>query len=234
MPSPSDAAELRRAQVELARLAERDLDRFWASLDLSRPERSRDALLAFVPALTTTYGDAAAAVAADWYDELRAAERVPGRFAAVMAAPYATEAVEARIRYGAGHLFTDSPDLMKPFLAGAVQKYVLQPSRDTVSGSAAADPRAAGWHRQTQGETCKFCVGLASRGAVYKEATAHFAAHDHCDCVALPSWDADAPEVPVEAYVASRRTSRMSPEQKERHNATVREWLNREFPDNRG
>lgn len=225
MPTASDAATLRRAHARIAGLAERDLDRFWATLDLSRPERARDQLLDFVPALTTVYGEAAAVVAADWYDELRAAEGVRGRFTSVMAAPFAVDAVQARVRFGAAHLFTDTPDAMKPFLSGAVQKYVLQPGRDTVAVSAVEDPVASGWQRVTQGETCRFCVGLAARGAVYRQESAAFAAHGHCDCTAVPSWDPDAPEVPVEAYVASRRTSGMSPEQKEAHTARTREWI---------
>lgn len=205
MPSPSDVAELRAANESLSRRVEADLRGFWASLDLSQPERARDALLEFVPALTTVYGEGMAAVAADWYDEMRAAEAVPGRFRAEMAAAFPAEYVEARVRYGAGHLFTDAPNEMLSFLSGAVQEYVLQPGRDTVARSTLADPRASGWHRETRGEACGFCRMLAGRGGVYKEATASFASHGHCNCVAAPSWDADAPEVPAVAYVASQR-----------------------------
>lgn len=234
MPTRTDAEVLRRAHARLVELAERDLDRFWESLDLNQPERARDELLEFVPTLTTVYGEASATVAADWYDDLRASEGVPGRFAAVMAAPFAVHYVQQRVRYASRHLFTDDPGAAKPFLMGAVQRYVVQPGRDTVTRSAARDPRASGWVRVTHGETCKFCVGLAARGAVYKESTVRFAAHDGCDCGAMPSWNPKAPEVPVEAYVASERTSGMTDEQKERHNARIREWLNREHPDIRG
>jgi hypothetical protein len=182
-------------------------------------------LLEFVPVLTSTYGDAAATVAADWYDDVRASEGVRGRFAATLADPFPAEAVEARVRFGASHLFTATPALMLPFLSGAVDEYVLQPGRDTIQRSAVADPAASGWHRQASAGACNFCRMLAGRGGVYRQETAAFAAHGNCGCVAVPSWDADAPEVPVEAYVASERTSRMSPEQKERHTARVREYL---------
>lgn len=206
MPSPSDVAQLRQAQAALADRVEADLRSFWASLNLERPEASRDALLRYVPVLTTAYGDAAATVAADWYDEMRVAEDVPGRFAATMAEPVPTEYVERRVRFGASHLFTEAPGEMLPFLLGVVNEYALQPGRDTITGSVAADPRAAGWHREASPTACKFCRALVGKGGVYRaEASASFAAHPHCGCSASPSWDADAPSVPAGAYVASER-----------------------------
>lgn len=230
MPSPSE--EFRAANLELSARAERDLLAFWATLDLSKPEKARDALKRYVPVLTGVYGEAAATVAADWYDELRLTEKVPGRFTAVMAAAYPTEYVEERVRFGAGHLFTDTPGAMLPFLQGAVQKYALQPGRDTIQSSAEADPQSVGWHRETGAGACGFCKMLAGRGGVYrKERSAAFASHSHCHCYAVPSWDPDAPEVPVSAYVASQRTSKMSPAQKNRHNATIREYINRMIDD---
>lgn len=226
MPSANDVADLRTANRELVRRVERDLNGFWASLDLSRPERVRDELLRFVPALTTTYGEAAAVVAADWYDAVRAADGVAGRFTASLADPFPVEFVQSRVRFGAGHLFTDAPVQALAFLAGVVQEYALQPGRDTVSRSALADPAASGWERRATGATtCRFCRLLIGRGGVYRKESASFAAHGGCDCLAVPSWDPGAPEVPASAYVASERTSRMSPEQHERHTARVREYM---------
>lgn len=110
----------------------------------------------------------------------------------------------------------------------------MQPGRDTITRSTDLDPRAVGWQRITSAGACKFCVGLAARGAVYKQSTVRFAAHTNCSCSASPSWDATAPEVPAEAYQASARTSTMSEEQLLAHRARTREWLNSEFPDVRG
>lgn len=206
MPTASDVEALRRAQRALSRAVERDLSGLWASLDLNRPERARDELLVAVPALTTAYGAGAAVVSADWYDAVRIEEGVTGRFSARMADPFPTEYVQDRVRFGARHLFTETPAQMLPFLSGAVQEYALQPGRDTIQQSTAADPQAVGWHRETRAGACKFCVMLAGRGGVYfKEKSASFAAHGNCMCVAVPSWDANAREVPVSAYVASER-----------------------------
>jgi len=227
-----DGAIFRAQSKGLVARAWEDLEQFWLSLDLRKPERARDALLAFMPVLTDTYGNVAATVAADWYEEQRALAGVRGRASVDLAETVPVEQVQARTRFGASHLFTDDPTGMLPFLEGIASKYVMQPARDTVTKTVVRDPAASGWHRETRGAaSCKFCRGLAGRGGVYKRPTAVVAAHDNCGCVAVPSWDANAPEVPVEAYKASQRTSSMTPAQKERHNAAIREWLNREFPD---
>src|SRR5690606_15993287 len=198
---------------------------FWDTLDLSNPVGARNALLEFMPALTDQYGEAAAILAADWYDALRESEGVPGVYVATLATTVPEEVVATRTRFGAGHLWTDNPGQTLAFLLGVAQEYVLQPGRDTITQSAMRDPAAAGWHRETRGSACAFCRLLAGRGDVYREATASFAAHADCNCVAAPSWDAGAREVPASAYVASERTSRMSPEQRERHRATIRDYL---------
>lgn len=222
MVSAADADRLRLAQAGIRRLVERDLDAFFASLDLSRPERARDELLAFMPFLVSQYGESAAAVAADWYDEVRAAEGVAGRFTAVMAASPYLNAVDGTTRRAVGALFTDAPNETLVALRSAAPKYVLAAGRQTITASADRDPRASGWQRVGRGDSCRFCRMLIGRGAVYRERSVLFAAHKSCDCAAVPSWDPDAPEVDVRLYKASRRTTRMTPEQKAEHNALIR------------
>lgn len=210
MPTRADADLIRGASEGLVVLAERDLRDLWRSLDLSKPEAARDALLEAFPVVTFRYGAASATIAADWYDDLRFTEGVQGRFAAEMSDPVSPEFVQSRVRYGAAHLFTDNPERMLPFLSGALVKYTLQPGRDTITQSAAADPQARGWHRETRPSEsytsgCDLCRFLAHRGAVYRKGAAAFAAHDDCKCIAVPSWDAGAPEVPAAVYEASKR-----------------------------
>ena len=69
-------------------------------------------------------------------------------------------------------------------LAGAATRLVLAGGRDTVTGTAPHDPMAKGWERVIEPGACGFCAMLAGRGAVYKESTVNFRAHDHCNCVA--------------------------------------------------
>lgn len=227
MATSTDVALIRAANQGLVNLALRDLNAFWASLNLDRPEAARDALLRFLPELTARYGEGAATVAADWYDDLRLDAGVQPGFRAQVAEPVPAVAVRRRTRFGAQHLFTDLPGQTLTFLSGAVTKYVLQPGWETIIQSSIADPAAVGWRRETRPGACDFCRMLAGRGGVYKESTVRFAAHDDCGCVAVPSWDASAPEVDVMAYVASERTSRMTPAQREAHSERVRDWMAR-------
>lgn len=209
MVSADDAARLRAAQAGIRVLVERDLTAFFASLNLDRPEAARDELLEFVPLLITQYGESAAAMAADWYDEMRAAAGVPGRFVAEMEDTPYQDATEGLVRRAAGALFTDAPSQALVALTSSAGKYALAAGRQTITTATARDPRASGWQRVTRSRGCDFCRMLAQRGAVYKESTAFFASHGDCNCAAVPSWDPDAPEVDVFAYEASVRTSEL-------------------------
>lgn len=221
MPTGADAERLRRAQVGIRSLVERDLAAFFASLNLDRPERARDSLLEFVPVLVAQYGESAAVVAADWYDEVRAAERVRGRFRAEMQGSPYQDAVEPTVRRLAGALFTGNPGEALTGLMAASGKYALAAGRQTVIHSTDRDRWAVGWQRVVRSGACGFCRLLHGRGAVYKEHTVDFAAHKECNCAAVPSWDDSAPEVDVTVYAASRRTTGMTPAEKARHDALI-------------
>lgn len=232
MPTRADVERLRLAHAGIRALVERDLREFFASLDLGRPEAARDALVAFSSVLVSEYGEIAAGVAADWYDEVRAAEGVRGGFRARMVVPDERAATVGTVTRAAGALFTPAPEAVLVTLVGRLPKYALTGARETVAASTAADPQSAGWHRETRGAgACRFCRLLAGRGAVYKRATADFAAHNDCNCVAVPSWDANAPEVDVRLYEASRRTTGMTPRQREQHNALIRRAMDEYVPE---
>lgn len=237
MATPAQIAANRAANAGIVALATRDLTAFWASLDLTKPEAARDALVRFTPVLVDQYGEVAATVAADFYDDLRLEADVRPGFRARMADPVPAEVVVAQTRFGAQHLWTDTPDQSLAFLTTALSKYVLAPGRATIVNSSLADPQAAGWHRETRPSStyhsgCRFCRMLAGRGGVYKKATATFAAHGGCHCVAVPSWDANAPEVGADQYRASERMDALrrraaagdasAQRQIERHNALIR------------
>lgn len=188
MPNRPDTDLLRAHQAGITRLVERDLTAFFGSLNLDKPEAARDALLRFVPSLVDTYGESAASVSADWYDDQRANAGIRSRFASLLGTPVKAEVVESQVRFGASHLFTLNPDQTLAFLLGASTKYALAPGRETVTTSAVADPAARGWARFTRAGSCDFCTMLTGRGAVYTEATAGFDAHGHCHCAAGPVW----------------------------------------------
>lgn len=232
MPIPqAEVARQRAAQARIAELVRDQLRSLFDSLPLNKPEDARNLLLAATPELVRQYGDMAATLAADAYDEWRALQNVPGRFRAkVFDSPY-LDAVEPTVRRAAGALWTDNPIETLVGLSAAVDKYVLAAGRETIARNTDADPQARGWHRVARATGCRFCRMLADRrpdgrpGGVYSEAGVHFAAHGDCRCTAVPSWDANAKPVPVGTYEASKRTSGMSPAQKAAHNKRVREWM---------
>lgn len=188
MVSRADAARLRMAQRGIRALVERDLAAFFGSLNLSQPERSRDRLLAYVPLLVAQYGESAAALAADWFDDQRSVAGVRGRFTAALVIPDQSIKIVHTVRRAAGLLFTDAPSRALVPLHAKAPEYVLESSRETIAQAAVRDPQARGWQRVTSSNACEFCTMLAGRGAVYNDLSVHFEAHGACNCVAAPSW----------------------------------------------
>lgn len=177
----------------LVELARRDLTTFWAALNIQgSPILVRDALLDFFPELIAAYGDGAALLAADFYDELRNVPASASRFTATLASAPDSAQAKAAARWGLGPLFVADPDPMQALLnlSGVTQRLVLQSGRDTISSASFRDPVRTAYARVPTGPTtCKWCVMLASRGAIYvnaKEAGDGNKYHGDCDCVPTP------------------------------------------------
>lgn len=211
--------QYRVASSQLSALVADELARYFGALDMSRPEAVRNALLEFVPLLVAEYGQAAAALAMEWYEQLRFESGASGSFvaAAVLASAITPERVEAKVRYAAGHLFDRtyevedegrlivvrkpaSPAKALASLTGATDKYVKQYGRETVAWNAQRE--GVRWARVPTGaKTCSWCLILASRDAAYlSERSALSRAdgdkyHGWCDCQAVPIRpDEDYPE----------------------------------------
>lgn len=167
-------------------------------LDLSQPERARDALLEVMPAIAAQYGDLAATAAADWYERLRAAA-VGGGFAAVLADGASREQVTQATRWAVGGLWGADPTGVQSTLAGVVARLVGQQGKATVHRNAAVDPSQPRWARVPgPGGCCAWCSMLASRGFVYASAATAgqgHTYHDHCSCVPTPLWKGQAARI---------------------------------------
>lgn len=160
--------------------------------------------------MASTYGDATAVLATEWYDEWRSQENVSGAFRASAAPALDSAAVAGSVRALVGGLWSDDPWPTLTLLTGVLTRAVLQPGRDTITSNVVSDPQAYGWQRIAHANSCDFCVMLAGRGAIYRsEKTATFSAHGHCRCTAVPSWDPSAREVPAMAYRASDRMEKV-------------------------
>lgn len=169
--------------------------------DVNARARVAAALHDLMPGLAAKYQLAAAAVAADLYEEDRAAHGVAGSFTA--------EPVDLA---DGGHALAgwslstaNTPTGLSGLLQGGLAKRIMQSGNQTIMRSSINDPGSDGWERQARGSGCFFCRMLASRGAVYSEETADFSAHDHCHCVAVAAWSGHG--LPVKPYTPSARGS---------------------------
>lgn len=183
-------------------MADRDLAALWRSVD--RADEARDALMDVLPGLIDTYGTAAAALAADWYEDERDRVGVRGAFAARLA-DVDPEGGVSLAKWAVSPMYQAEPDILRTqtIVRGGLQLRIADASRYTIAGSATADPGAQGWQRAGDGNSCAFCLTLVSRGVVYSESSANFASHDHCGCMAVPAWIGEP--VPVKPYTPSAR-----------------------------
>ncbi|WP_270207987.1 hypothetical protein [Eggerthella lenta] len=182
--------------------AVRNLESFMAGLDFSgsydEKKAARNAVVERMQMLVARYGDAAAALAADFYNEI--AEAAGASVAdAVLAEAAADASVAGSVRYSARKLFgrEADEDAFRKACAAALSRFVKKAANDTMSKNAVRDGRkGAKFARVPQGaETCMFCVMLASRGFVYASREAagefdHF--HDNCDCKVIVGFGDDA------------------------------------------
>lgn len=183
------ATQVEQHRADLAAvttLAVADLALVFAQLRTA--EAVRDGLLEVLPRLVALYGAAAATLGADWFEEVRDAEDVPGRFTAIPAVLPDRARTDALARWGVEPLFSAEPDvaIAESKVGGGLQRIITNADRESVTASSVQDPRARGWARAGSGDGCDFCRLLIGRGAVYTEATAAFESHDRCGCIAVP------------------------------------------------
>ncbi|WP_188491989.1 VG15 protein [Williamsia phyllosphaerae] len=197
--------------ISLSDNAEADLAALWAQLDAASV---RDGLFDVLPALVGDYGDAAATLTAEWYDEHRADLNVRGSFVADVPAN-SQLGVEALAGWGSS-LAAQNPETALQLLSGGLVKRVFTASRDTLTIATDRDPQARGWQRAGRGE-CEFCRMLIGRGVVYTRSSVNFGAHDNCKCVAVPAFGGR--ELPVKPFQGTERNI------SDADRARVRAWI---------
>lgn len=171
-------------------------------------------------ALIGYYSEGSSALAVDFYDETRADAQAAGRFAAAPVILDRTVKIRRGLAWASEPLSVDDESVALGRLTEIVRSEVVRPYRDTVLTNRRRDPQAAGWVRIASGAACGFCKALAAKGAVYREASADFAAHDNCTCTCAPVFRGGeiGPEASVMQYLASKR--RRTPAERQR----IREW----------
>lgn len=204
---------LRNDLAELTGFAATDLTVVWRQVQ--EAAQAETALRDILPGLIDAYGAAAATIAAEWYDDLRVKVGAAGRFSAIPADIRDTGS-HALI----GWALTKANDMsaFQSLIEGGMQRRITTFGRLTVTSSSLADPRVDGWQRVSRGGcSTGFCDMLAGRGAVYSEATADFAVHDNCHCVAVPAFSGEPR--PVKPYTPSTRQAT------DADRARTREWI---------
>lgn len=220
MLSPSEA---RRALALVTAAAVADATRL--------AKLGADAVAEGVPEVVGAYALGSSALAADYYDDVREVAAARGRFAAVPVIPDRAEKIRRASRWAAAALVDSTvTQTVESRIAEVVQLEVARAHRDTITENRRRDPQAVGWKRVTRAGSCKFCLFMAAKGAVYRRETVRFAAHDNCGCTAAPVFRGGdvGPEVSALQYHASsrRRTAQ--------ERARLRDWLNAEYPDAHG
>jgi hypothetical protein len=200
------------------------------------PTDLRAALFAATPLIINEYADGAAALALNWFEELRNEAGVRTPFQAQPLVTITEDDIAAMVARTTESIHDlqrgIEQDIEKAVtesmaaLEAEMQREVAAGFRDTITGNSAQDPESPGWKRFAQAGACKFCEMLSARGAVYTEATARFAAHTSCSCLAGPAFGShDFVKATPMQYVASKRTR--TPAQ----HAALRDYLNEHFPD---
>jgi hypothetical protein len=171
----------------IAALAARELSAGWPQIDWASPQAAA-AVIALYGSIVTRYGQASAAVAAEFYDQLRAAAlpATSSRFRATPADPVPAEQINRAVQSAfAGGTVTPAGAAPVPTseattselpveqrvpqrLESSLQRHVQQPARNTVAEAVASDPAKPVYVRVPQNDACAFCVLLASRSMTSK------------------------------------------------------------------
>lgn len=135
--------------------------------------------------VATKYGEASAALAAEMYDAIAAlmGKVVPA------AVPAATASYPEVAQTVVGVLEQSKNTEM---LSGAVSRLVKMAGEDTTLQNARRDRALVAWI--PNGDTCAFCIALASRGWEFASAkllkNGHARhVHSNCDCTHAVTWD---------------------------------------------
>lgn len=167
-----------RAALELRR---------WVNAQGGLLNIERQTLIDYVFALATKYGEGSSALASAWYDAVAEAS---GKL--LPAAEPAATATYAETAKAVNGVLKQSRN--EEMLTGAVERLVKMPGVDTTLRNAIRDGAEVAWI--PSGDTCAFCIALASRGwqpASRKLVQNGHAEHVHanCDCTYAVRYDTD-------------------------------------------
>lgn len=164
----------------------------------------REAAKGIMDGLVQTYDDAAATLAAKWYDRQAEAANVKLPVA-ITCSVYSPKRVDETARYQAKKLANGDVEGFAKYCGELARNDALRSLNETIMANAGRDrKKGVRFARVTTGATtCSFCLMLASRGAVYRSRKTagefkHF--HRRCDCKVVPGFESDPMAELVEGH----------------------------------
>lgn len=209
-------SEYRREQQQLNKEAMRRLAELFPALNLADIDRTAPGWVLAVEQSTAQHYAMSQSLAHRYYEASRGAAGYLDEVAFVLPSidgDRLRASLTLKGPYAAKRMLSRGvmPDRVARLLFGTTGGIALRHgqagARDTIVTAANADPKCYGWQRLASAGACDFCLFLADRGAVYREETAAFAAHDACGCRAAPKFKGGelGPEATAEQYIGSRR-----------------------------
>ena len=192
-------ASLDQQYAEACQLVADYIDSFDWLVDYETRKAQRNAVIAYIHQVLDVYCDVANFLAGEFYAKMAEGEGVDVPETEIPDKP-GLEQVASSVRYAARDLWggTVDADGFRAKCMASVKRYVKKAASDTIVANCRRDGRAGKgirWARVPRGgETCPFCIMLASRGFVYyTQQSANLFDHDHvnCDCDIIASFEGD-------------------------------------------
>lgn len=190
MATQSEVEQHRGAVDDIATLAVAELVAEWPSLPIE-PDALVDPLAELLRDLIGDFSEMSATLGADFYEDLREAAEVPGTYNAVLADPIPDAQIRASASWAANAIYVEEQKILRD-AAAFLDRMVADQDRLTIDANVGRDPAQPRYARYASATACAFCALNATRGPAFRsEDTAASKYHDHCRCIAVPSWGRD-------------------------------------------
>ncbi len=133
----------------------------------------------------------AAARAAEYYDALRKTQRLSSRYSAVAESLRDPAATLGAVRSFIEQVKKGNSAEFLRLCLSRVDEETRRSANKCVAYNASKDPAKPRYARVPRGETCGFCLMLASFGFHYKTIKAAEHSHERCDCRIVPGFDSE-------------------------------------------
>lgn len=149
----------------------------------------REAAYEAIDGVLVYYADTcAAARAAEYYDAVRKAQGFPGSYSAVAESLRNPEATLEALRGLVGKVAEGKAQTFLTLCLQRVDSETRRAANKCVAYNATKDPAKPWYGRVPRGETCGYCLMLASFGFYAKTVAAAEHSHPNCDCRIVPGF----------------------------------------------